>query len=257
MPVLRIQTLDGHCQRDGADEALPGVEGGRRDARQLGHAVAGHHQYAVTPNFVIARAFRALYENNVFLVATHMMQFAMTGKPAAPMPSRISAWGIYDVFSVKDEEQIFLAVVSDTQWHIFCEAFGFDDLLADARLASNNLRVGQREWMMPILRQRLAKWSGSDIAHKFEQAGLPYAPIKAPHELFEDLHLQATDGLAQMNLPDGREVQTPLLPVMLEGKRLPLRNSPPAVGEDTDALMNELGYSGEDVRALRAANVLG
>ena len=56
----------------------------------------------------------ALFENNVFLVAQHMMQFAVTGKPAAPMPARISAWAVYDVFTVKDGEQIFLAVVSDT-----------------------------------------------------------------------------------------------------------------------------------------------
>ena len=69
-----------------------------------------------------------LFENNVLLVAQHMMQFAVTGKPAAPMPSRISAWAIYDVFTVRDGEQIFLAVVSDTQWALFCDAFGFDEL---------------------------------------------------------------------------------------------------------------------------------
>ncbi|MEO7888040.1 MAG: CaiB/BaiF CoA-transferase family protein, partial [Polaromonas sp.] len=98
----------------------------------------------------------ALFENNVFLVAQHMMQFAVTGQPAAPMPGRISAWAVYDVFTVKDGEQIFLAAVSDTQWAIFCEAFGFGDLKADPRLKSNNDRVNAREWMMPILRSRLA-----------------------------------------------------------------------------------------------------
>lgn len=49
----------------------------------------------------------ALFENNVFLVAQHMLQFAATGVAADPMPSRISAWGVYDVFTVKDGEQIF------------------------------------------------------------------------------------------------------------------------------------------------------
>src|SRR3990167_9276609 len=84
----------------------------------------------------------ALFENNIFLVAQHMMQYAVTGQPAAPMPSRISAWGVYDVFTVRGEAgedgQIFLAVVSDTQWAIFCDAFGFADLKADGRYASNN-----------------------------------------------------------------------------------------------------------------------
>ncbi len=72
----------------------------------------------------------ALYENNVFLVAQHMMQYAVTGKPGAPMPSRISAWAVYDVFNVKDDEQIFLAVASDSQWAIFCDAFGLAGLKA-------------------------------------------------------------------------------------------------------------------------------
>lgn len=198
----------------------------------------------------------SLFENNIFLVATHMMQYAITGKPAAPMPSRISAWGIYDVFAVKDKEQIFLAVVSDTQWKLFCETFGFSDLLADERLASNNQRVSQREWMMPVLRERMARWSAAEIARNFEQAGLPYAAIKAPHELFDDPHLKATGGLAPMHLPDGREVTTPLLPIMLAGQRLPLRNSPPELGADTDGLLKELGYSVVDVQALREANVV-
>src|SRR4051812_41943133 len=88
-----------------------------------------------------------LFENTVFLVAQHMMQYAVTGKPADPMPARISAWGVYDVFTVKDGEQVFLAVVSDTQWAIFCDAFGFGDLKADPRLKSNNDRVLARDWM--------------------------------------------------------------------------------------------------------------
>jgi len=198
----------------------------------------------------------SLFENNIFLVASHMMQYAITGKPAAPMPSRISAWGIYDVFAVKDREQIFLAVVSDTQWKLFCETFGFGDLLADERLASNNQRVSQREWMMPVLRERMARWSAAEIASHFERSGLPYAAIKAPHELFEDPHLNATGGLAPMHLPGGREVSTPLLPLMLDGQRLPLRSSPPELGADTDGLLDELGYTALDVQALREAKVV-
>ena len=199
----------------------------------------------------------SLYENNVFLVASHMMQFAITGQAAAPMPSRISAWGVYDVFSVKDGEQIFLAVVSDTQWALFCEHFGLPELLADERLATNNLRVSHRAWMMPLLRERLAVLSAAEIARVFEQAGLPYAPIRAPHELFDDPHLLATGGLATTTLPDGREVGSPLLPLMIDGQRLPLRHPAPALGADTEALMHALGYGAAEVQALREAGVLG
>jgi crotonobetainyl-CoA:carnitine CoA-transferase CaiB-like acyl-CoA transferase len=198
----------------------------------------------------------SLFENNILLVATHMMQYAITGKPAAPMPSRISAWGIYDVFAVKDGEQVFLAVVSDTQWRIFCETFGFADLFADERLASNNLRVGARDWMMPVLRKRLALLPATDIMRTFEQAGLPYAPINSPDRLLDDPHLKATGGLAPMHLQDGREVSTPLLPLMMNRQRLPLRSDPPSIGADTDTLLKALGYDDAEVRGLREAKVV-
>ena len=198
----------------------------------------------------------SLFENNILLVATHMMQYAMTGNPAAPMPSRISAWGIYDVFAVKDEEQIFLAVVSDTQWRIFCETFGFVDLLGDERLATNNLRVTAREWMMPMLRERLAHLPGGEIARIFEQAGLPYAPIKSPDQLLDDPHLLETGGLAPRHRPAGRAAPTPLLPLMMDRQRLPLRTDPPAIGADTDAILHELGLAPAEVRALRQEGVV-
>jgi crotonobetainyl-CoA:carnitine CoA-transferase CaiB-like acyl-CoA transferase len=199
----------------------------------------------------------ALFENNVFLVAQHMMQAAVTGEPAAPMPGRISAWAVYDVFTVKDGAQIFLAAVSDTQWTIFCEAFGFADLYADPRLKTNNDRVRARHWMMPILRARLADRSAQELTAIFERNGLPFAPITRPEELFDDPHLNATGGLAPLILPDGRETKVPLLPFTLGGQRPGLRRQPPSLGEHTGELLRELGYGDEEIARMRASKVIG
>ncbi|WP_431274923.1 CaiB/BaiF CoA transferase family protein [Variovorax ureilyticus] len=197
----------------------------------------------------------ALFENNIFLVAQHMMQFAATGKAADPMPSRISAWGIYDVFTVKDGEQIFLAVVSDKQWAIFCKAFGLDEMWADPRLATNNDRVLAREWMMPVLRSRLADRSAAELSAVFEENELPFAPITKPQELFDDPHLNATGGLAPVRMNDGSESRVPLMPFTLGGERLGIRQQPPLIGEHTDELLREVGYSDAQIGALKSRAV--
>jgi crotonobetainyl-CoA:carnitine CoA-transferase CaiB-like acyl-CoA transferase len=198
----------------------------------------------------------ALYENNVFLVAQHMMQFAVTGQAAAPMPEKISPWGIYDVFSVKHQEQIFLAVVGDTQWGIFCQAFGFADWLGDARLKTNNDRVRARGWLIPLLRERLVQHTSAELAAIFEAHGLPFAPITDPQHLFDDPHLQQTGGLAPMTLPDGRATRVPLLPLTLDGERPGVRLNPPKLGEHTDALLQGLGYTAPEISALHAEGVV-
>ena len=206
----------------------------------------------------------ALFENNVFLVAQHMMQFAVTGKPAAPMPNRISAWAVYDVFSVKNGEQVFLAAVSDSQWALMCEEFNFADLRSDPRLTSNNDRVQARDWMMPLLRERFAAFDRAELSARFEKMGLPYAPITRPQDLLDDPHLLATGGLAPVTVPPDAscagiavQTRTALLPLTMDGERLGVRSAPPSLGEHTEVLLNELGYSPADIEALRQAGVVG
>jgi len=198
----------------------------------------------------------ALFENNVFLVAQHMLQFAVTGQAAAPMPERISPWGIYDVFSIQAGAQIFLAVVGDTQWRVFCEAFGFDDWYADTRLATNNDRVRARAWLMPLLRERLAAHTREELAAVFEREGLPYAPITDPQHLFTDPHLLQTGGLAPMTLPDGRATSVPLLPLTLDGERLGLRLDPPRLGQHGREVLLDVGYSDDEISAMVQAGTL-
>ena len=197
----------------------------------------------------------ALFENNIFLVAQHMMQFAVTGEPAAPMPSRISAWAVYDVFTVKGGEQIFLAVVSDTQWAAFCKAFDLADFQADPRLVTNNDRVRAREWLIPLLRSRMAEHTATDLGTLFEKNGLPFAPITRPQDLFNDPHLLATGGLAAITLADGRDALVPLLPITLDGGRPGVRLGPPQLGQHTDQLLQEIGYTAAQIAVMKADRV--
>jgi crotonobetainyl-CoA:carnitine CoA-transferase CaiB-like acyl-CoA transferase len=196
----------------------------------------------------------ALYENNVFLMGQHMLQFAMTGKPAAPLPARVNPWAVYDVFKVKDGEQIFLAAVSDAQWLKFCDALGFADLKAQPELATNNLRVVERPRLIKAIGERIAHRSAAELASLMEKAGLPFAPIRRPEDLYDDEHLLATGGLADVRLPDGPKagamVKTTLFPITMDGKRLPVRLHPPRLGEHSRELLASAGFAPGEIDGL-------
>ena len=194
----------------------------------------------------------ALFETTAFLVGQHMAQFAVTGTPAPPMPARVSAWAIYDSFKTSDDELLFVGVVSDTQWRIFCKAFGFEDWLADDELAENRDRVLRRDVIIPRVQEAFRAYKKDELMATLEPLGLPFAPVSKPEELFDDPHLNAAGGLHELTLSDGAHTKLPALPVQFDEDRLALRSSPPRAGENTSEILNGLGYDEDEVSRLVA-----
>ncbi|MBV9754998.1 MAG: CoA transferase [Hyphomicrobiales bacterium] len=217
--------------------------------------LAALHERARTGKGQIVRS--ALFENNVFLVAQHMAQFAVTGKPAPPMPARLTAWGIYDVFDTKDGEQIFLGVVTDTQWAIFCRVFELPELFADASLSTNVQRVSARDRLLPILKKLFLRFTRDEIVDAFEKARLPFAPITKPEDLFEDPHLATPGAMIDVTTQNGGTIEIPALPLEMAGRRLGRRLDVPRLGEHSEEIAAELGYERELIGELVAEGILG
>ncbi len=194
-----------------------------------------------------------LFENNLFLVAQHMVQYRQTGVPAVPMPERVSAWAVYDIFKTADGEQIFVGVVSDKQWIQFCNAFGLDNLLQNKELQTNVQRVARRDAFMPRLREMFADQDLSQVTTICERVGLPFAPILRPDQLFDDPHVNHTGATVEVTLSNGVRTQVPTLPFEYGGTRLGLYRDLPQVGEHNDAVARELGYSDEAQERLRTS----
>jgi crotonobetainyl-CoA:carnitine CoA-transferase CaiB-like acyl-CoA transferase len=197
----------------------------------------------------------ALYENTVFLVAQHMAQLAITGEEPPPMAVKKPAWGVYDIFPTKDGDRLFVGVVTDTQWEVFCREFGAAELAADERLRSNGLRVQARGWLLPRLEEIFKRYGKAELSQKLEAIGLPYAPITRPRDLFDDPHLNA-GGMIQTKDPRGTTFKVPGLPLELGGERLALRNQPPTVSENARELLVSLGYTPARIDALIADKVV-
>jgi crotonobetainyl-CoA:carnitine CoA-transferase CaiB-like acyl-CoA transferase len=183
----------------------------------------------------------ALFENCVFLAAQHMQQYAMTGEVPPPMPARVSAWSVYDVFDLADGEQLFIGAVSDKQFRTLCEVLQRPDVADDPAFATNALRVAARPRLLERLGAILRTHGKDDLAARLEAAGVPYAPIMRPDQLLDDAHLRQSGGLVPMETEDGGTTEVVLLPLTLGGRRLGVRSPLPAAGEHTQEVLASLG----------------
>ncbi|MEM1110958.1 MAG: CaiB/BaiF CoA-transferase family protein [Pseudomonadota bacterium] len=202
----------------------------------------------------------SLFETTAFLVGQHMAQQAALGEAPPPMSVRRSAWSVYDIFETRDGERVFVGVVSDTLWKSFCEEFGFDDLAADETLASNNERVKQRDRVIPIVQTLFAAMDKAELLERLDRAGMPFAPINRPADLFEDPHLKASGALLPVTVVGGEhageQTQLPALPIEMGGEKFGLRRDLPQEGEHSVDVMREAGLNDTQISALLSAGIV-
>ena len=196
----------------------------------------------------------SLFETTAYLVGQHMAQFAVTGKPAAPMPARVSAWAIYDVFETKDEP-VFVGVVTDALWEKFCALFGLVELWADESLRKNNQRVLARDRILPTIRALVAGMTRAEVVAKLDGTGMPFAPIGKPEELFDDPHLNQ-GGLEPVTLDDGKITKLPTIPLEMAGGRPGAPQILAKPGEQSRSVLAALGYDDDQIAALIASGAV-
>jgi len=173
----------------------------------------------------------ALFENCVFLSAQHMQQFLMTGEAPPPMPERVSAWSVYDVFTLADGEQLFIGAVSDRQFAILCRVLDCPQLADVAEFATNATRVAARPRLLRELGEILRGHRVDELVPKLEEAGIPFAPIVRPDQLVDDPHLEASGGIVPIRTEAGDVSKSVLLPLAMDGRRLGVRTPLARAGE--------------------------
>jgi len=202
----------------------------------------------------------SLFESTVFLVGQHMAQYAVMGEPAAPMPARESAWAIYQIFETKDDDQVFVGIVSDKQWHLFCDAFELGELAEDPTLKTNNDRAVQKERLVTAVQDVFRKLTKRELMERLEKTGLPFAPIGKPEELLDDPHLNANEGLLEVSVTEGKHAGTtmrlPAIPLAMSGHRFGVHHDIARAGEHTREVLAELGYPDDRIDTFIAQGVV-
>ena len=187
----------------------------------------------------------------------HLAVTAMNGVQPPPMPERVSSWAIYEIFATADGQQAFVGITSDRQWKRFCEFFQQGELAADPRLATNNLRIAARPWLVPRVAETFKRYSKDELEQKCIEADISFAPVAQPKDLFDNPHLLANGSLAPTTLAGGVQTRLPLLPFQMLGWRPPLVADPPEIGQHNEAVLREIGYDAAGIAALETAGMLG
>jgi crotonobetainyl-CoA:carnitine CoA-transferase CaiB-like acyl-CoA transferase len=201
-----------------------------------------------------------LFETTVFWVGQWLAQHAATGLPSVPMPEirqgTRMGWGIYQLFTAADGEQVFVGITSNGHWERFCAEFGLEDLLADERLDDNAKRVAARDWLPGRIAQEMARHPSAVLAERLERARVPFAPLRRPDQLVDDPHLNAAGQLVDTPLPGGSIARLPKLPVHSTAFEMGLRRPAPTLGQDTRAVLRELGFDEDEIDALASRRVI-
>lgn len=199
----------------------------------------------------------ALFETTAFVMGQHMAYAALTEGPVPPMPARVSAWSIYRLFGTKDDEQVFIGIISEKHWQKFCGVFDRKDWLEDERLKSNNARIAEREWFLPEVEKMIAQYTKKEVVQKCDEAGICFAPIARPEDLFEDPQLNHGGSLLETRFPSGVHTKMPRLPVQVGNHDFSLRCNPPSgIGADGREILRDAGFEDEKIEEFLKQGIL-
>ncbi len=162
----------------------------------------------------------------------------------------------YQLFATADG-WLVLAVGNDGQWQHFCRAAERPDLAGDPRFLTNRQRVEARAVLVPLVDDVMRRRTTADWEKRLLQAGVPHAPVWTYAELFAHPQAAARGLKVEVRGPDGRPVDLVGSPFHIRGADLPLPTQPPALGQDTDAVLQELlGLDAARLEELRQRGIV-
>lgn len=183
-----------------------------------------------------------LFENCLFLVAQHMVEYEMTGRKPRSMPEREHAWPIYDIFDAAGGDRIFIGVVTEGHWQSFCREFGLAEFADDPTLRSTTDRIMARDRIIPRVAEVIKGWNVADLSARLDALNICFSPINRPEDLLQDRHVLRPGGLVNNTNADGKPFRVPALPVEWNGRNIGEGLTVPVLGADTDAVRAELAH---------------
>ncbi|MCB1280134.1 MAG: CoA transferase [Salinibacterium sp.] len=182
-------------------------------------------------------------------------RFLSTGVVPEPQGNDHPVLAPYGVFATADIP-VIIAVGNEKQWRDLCELVGDASLADDPQLATGKLRTEHRAELKERLESLLAARTGLDWVEAFRAARIPTGPIYNYAQVFDDAQVKHLDMVQHVTRADGSDL--PLLrgPLSIDGVAPSIRKAPPALGEDTRAVLERLGLTEGQVQGLLDSGVV-
>ena len=203
-----------------------------------------------------------LYETIVFWISQYVTRAQLTGTNPPARGSRSSGmgqamgWGVYQLFATSGGRKIFIAVTANRHWKALCDVLGFGDWKNAAEFGSNKKRSAEKVRIAERITEVVKLCDFDDLSDRLYKAGVPFAPVNTPLDLLEEKHLKEGDRWMPVRIP-GRDLKVPKIPfAMLTTEDFSVRENPGPLGEHTDSILSELGYSDSEIEALKTSDVV-
>lgn len=198
----------------------------------------------------------SLLDTGVTWVGYYLLAYLATGRVPPPVGTSAAMIAPYEGFLTRDGH-LQLAAGNNRIWELLCDVLDLPDLPADPRFRTNADRVARRDELHEILEARFrtetaAHWEEVLLAH-----GVPCSRVRTLADVAADPQVAALGLLAPVPHPEIPNFAMVDLPVAIDGQRAAAQGAPPAVGQHTAEVLGELGYSPEEIAALRAVGAVG
>jgi formyl-CoA transferase/CoA:oxalate CoA-transferase len=149
-----------------------------------------------------------------------------------------------------------VAVGNDTLWRRFAPLVGLPELADDPRFATNPDRVVHRAELLPLIESALATRGSAEWAAEMSRAGIPAGVINGVDQALAHPQVLARDMVLTTEHPTAGTLRMAGSPIKLTRHTTTVRRPPPRLGEHTDEVLGELGYTTADIVSLHAAGVV-